>query len=63
MEVVETVPSLHPLISLHNSISMKKMDVFLQSMTSDLDCEEILDSSDAFMQGGRFRHQESVIPS
>eukprot|EP00795_Rhopilema_esculentum_P001302 gene1302-15691_t len=62
LDIVETVPSLHPLISLHSSISMKNMDSYLAQMTSDLDDDEILNSSDltTSLDRSRLSHQESI---
>jgi len=61
MDMVETVPSLHPLISLHSSIGMNRMDQFLQNLTADLNNSEIIDSSDTYVPTSKFSHQESII--
>ena len=61
MDMVETVSSLHPLISLHSSISMNRMDKFLQNMTTDVGESNIMDTSDSIVSTERFSHQESMI--
>ena len=63
MDVVETVSSLHPLISLHSSISMNKMDKFFDNMTAGIGECDLLDSSETYMSAGRLSHQESMIPN
>ena len=63
MDVVETVSSLHPLISLHSSLGMNRMDKFFQNMTADIGESELLDSSDTYMHTERLSHQESMIPN
>lgn len=35
-DVIETLPSLHPLIRLHNNIGQNRMDTFLGALTDDL---------------------------
>eukprot|EP00794_Sanderia_malayensis_P018719 gene18719-20608_t len=57
IDVVETLPSLHPLISLHSSITIKKMEEYMRSITSAADNDADLSQS----RDQSFYHQDSVL--
>ncbi|XP_057315055.1 inositol hexakisphosphate and diphosphoinositol-pentakisphosphate kinase 2-like isoform X2 [Hydractinia symbiolongicarpus] len=55
-DVIETLPSLHPLIRLHNNIGQNRMDTFFGALTDDL----VAKDSTVDVKEGRINDTNSI---